>query len=215
MDTILTGDCRDILPGIADKSFAFGFADPPYWVGFDYGGKTDEEMDYIDPGWLVEEMVRICGVACITPGIVNYHDYPRADWILCWYKPGSTRRSKLRGFNVWEPILVYGGTVFGGAQDAIRLPDIANHTSDGSFHTCPKPEALLRWLISGFTEVGDTCLDPVSGSGTTCKAAYQLGRHYLGIEIDPTYAELSVQRIAQSQPPLFTPPVTQVKMGLG
>ena len=204
INTIACGDCREILPTLPAKSFQLAFADPPYWVGFDYGEKTDKEIEYIEPHWLVNELLRVAETVLITPGMYHEKHYPQ-DWIwkVGWFKPGSQRRSGLKGFNTFENILVYGSIKKPVWQDAINLPDVANHTKDGAFHKCPKPEKLLRWLIENFTDPADKVLDPVSGSGTTCKAAFQLGREYLGIEIDPKIAKLSLARLHNSQPPLL------------
>lgn len=49
INTIACGDCREILPTLPAKSFQLAFADPPYWVGFDYGEKTDKDMAFIEP----------------------------------------------------------------------------------------------------------------------------------------------------------------------
>lgn len=203
INTIACGDCREILPTLPAKSFQLAFADPPYWVGFDYGDKTDKEMEYINPEWLVTELLRIAECVLITPGMRQFYEYPKSSWQVGWFKPGSTRQNGIGGFSIWEPILVYGKPVKKVWQDAINLPDVANHTKDGAFHKCPKPEKLLRWLIENFTNPGDRVLDPVSGSGTTCKAAFQLSREYLGIEIDPKIAKLSLARVRNSQPPLL------------
>lgn len=203
-NTIACGDCREILPTLPAKSFQLAFADPPYWVGFDYGEQTDKEMEYINPEWLVTELLRVAECVLVTPGIGNLYLYPKSDWIIAWNKPGSTRRSaRLNGFNIWEPVLVYGKPVKRVFQDAVNLPDANNHTSDGKFHKCPKPERLLNWLVENFSNPGDCVIDPVSGSGTTCKSAYQLGRNYFGIELDPKIHKLSLARLAKCQPPLL------------
>lgn len=76
LDTIYTGDCREILPLIPDNSFALSFADPPYWVNFDYGEKTDNEMDYIDPVWIINELLRISACVLVTPGMSHERQYP-------------------------------------------------------------------------------------------------------------------------------------------
>ena len=203
INTIACGDCREILPTLPAKSFQLAFADPPYWVGFDYGEKTDKEMAYIEPDFLVNELLRIAECVLITPGIGNLYDYPKPLWIASWYKGSSASRNAI-GFNHWEPILVYGKPKI--IQSKFR-PDVIKAVpsveAEASFHKCPKPLKLLMQLIEWFTESGQAVLDPVSGSGTTCKAAFQLGREYLGIEIDPKIVELSLARLHNSQPPLL------------
>ena len=201
MSEIITGDCMDILPTLEDNSFNLAFADPPYWVGFDYGNKTDDDMEFIEPEWLVSELLRIAPCVLITPGAQYERLYPFPLWKIAWHKPASTGNSQLGGFCTWEPVFVYGKPKKRIWQDYFKAP--GGRENDADFHKCPKPLSLLVWLIENFTDEGDSVLDPVSGSGTTCKAAYQLGRNYLGIEIDPEIAELSRKRLTESQPPLF------------
>jgi modification methylase len=62
-------------------------------------------------------------------------------------------------------------------------------------HPTQKPEALLRRVILASSHVGDVVLDPFSGSGTTAVAAKQLGRVYIGIERDETYAKAAKTRL--------------------
>lgn len=65
------------------------------------------------------------------------------------------------------------------------------------WHPCQIPQSLLRRIITVSSNPGDLVLDPFSGSGTTALAAKQLGRHYLGVELSPDYAEKSRQRLAE------------------
>ncbi len=58
-------------------------------------------------------------------------------------------------------------------------------------HSAAFPLALPAWFIKLFTQEGDTVLDPFAGSGTTCEAAYGLGRRSVGIEIKREYAVLA------------------------
>jgi DNA modification methylase len=55
-------------------------------------------------------------------------------------------------------------------------------------HGARFPEELPRRCIALGTSEGDLVLDPFSGHGTTLKVAAEMGRHYLGVEISPTYA---------------------------
>src|SRR5262249_2979913 len=63
-----------------------------------------------------------------------------------------------------------------------------------------KPEALLHRVVVGSTKRGDVILDPFFGSGTTGAVARRLGRRFVGIERDGTYARLARERIAAIEP---------------
>jgi site-specific DNA-methyltransferase (adenine-specific) len=65
-------------------------------------------------------------------------------------------------------------------------------------HPTEKPEKLLRRIISIGSKEGDTILDPFMGSGTTGVVAKQLGRNFIGIEIDQSYFEIASRRIENS-----------------
>ncbi len=62
-------------------------------------------------------------------------------------------------------------------------------------HPTQKPEALLHRVLLSASRVGDVVLDPFFGTGTTGAAARRLGRHFIGIERDETYAKLAEKRI--------------------
>ncbi len=63
-------------------------------------------------------------------------------------------------------------------------------------HPTQKPEALLHRVIMATTRPGDTVLDPFFGTGTSGAVAKLLGRHFIGLEQDPDYAEIAKHRIA-------------------
>ena len=63
-------------------------------------------------------------------------------------------------------------------------------------HPAQKPEALLHRVILASTKVGDVVLDPFFGTGTTGAVARKLGRGFVGIEVDPDYADLAKKRLA-------------------
>ena len=62
-------------------------------------------------------------------------------------------------------------------------------------HPAPFPEELPRRLIDLYTFKNDVVLDPFCGSGTTCLAAFRLGRQYIGYEINPQYKQLAEKRL--------------------
>lgn len=66
-------------------------------------------------------------------------------------------------------------------------------------HSAVFPVDLPKWFIKLFTQPGDVVLDPFIGSGTTAVAAIELGRSYVGIDINPEYVELAKNRVAGTQ----------------
>jgi modification methylase len=77
-----------------------------------------------------------------------------------------------------------------------RLKD----SSGRKTHPTQKPEALLARALLSATNPGDVVLDPFFGTGTTGAVAKKLGRHFVGIERDPTYAAAAKARIAAVEP---------------
>ena len=68
----------------------------------------------------------------------------------------------------------------------------------GKVHPTQKPVDLLEYLIKTYTNEGDTVLDFTMGSGTTGVACKNLGRKFIGIELDETYFDVSVKRIEET-----------------
>jgi DNA modification methylase len=66
-------------------------------------------------------------------------------------------------------------------------------------HSAAFPIDLPTWFIKLFTTRNDLVLDPFIGSGTTAVAAIQLGRKFVGIDIENKYVDLSQQRISEIQ----------------
>jgi site-specific DNA-methyltransferase (adenine-specific) len=62
-------------------------------------------------------------------------------------------------------------------------------------HSAVFPIELPRWFIRLLTKPGDTVLDPFAGSGTALVAAKELGRHYIGIELQPEYVVFAKERL--------------------
>jgi len=75
-----------------------------------------------------------------------------------------------------------------------------------SIHPTQKPIALMEYLIKTYTNEGETVLDFCMGSGTTGVACRNLGRNFIGIELDEAYFKIAEARIhaAGNDLPLFT-----------
>jgi len=70
-------------------------------------------------------------------------------------------------------------------------------------HPCQLPIHLLERIVLMSTDPGDLVLDPFLGTGTTAIAAKALGRHYIGIEIDPFYKQIAEAKLAQVLPSTY------------
>jgi len=74
------------------------------------------------------------------------------------------------------------------------------NTDGQKAHSTQKPESLLHRVVVASTKPGDVILDPFFGSGTTGAVAKRLGRHFIGIEREKTYADIARARIAEIIP---------------
>ncbi|MEM6847792.1 MAG: site-specific DNA-methyltransferase [Pseudomonadota bacterium] len=81
-----------------------------------------------------------------------------------------------------------------GGPERMRGPDGAK------LHPTQKPQGLLTRILLGASKPGDLVVDPFLGSGTTGAIAARLGRRFIGIEHDETYAALASERIAAVEP---------------
>ena len=75
----------------------------------------------------------------------------------------------------------------------------------------------MKYLIQTYTNTGEIVLDFTMGSGTTGVACAQLGRRFVGIELDHDYFEIARKRIelAYAQPTLFEPVKDEPKVEQG
>jgi len=70
-------------------------------------------------------------------------------------------------------------------------------------HPCEKPIAMMEHIVKTSTRAGGSILDPFAGSGSTLRAAKNLGRKAIGFEIEEKYCEITAQRLAQETLGIF------------
>lgn len=80
-------------------------------------------------------------------------------------------------------------------KDVIDIPTTCNGMGEKTPHPTQKPEELVRKFVLASSNTGDVVLDPFSGSGTTCVVAEQLGRKWLGCDINSQYNDWAVKRL--------------------
>ena len=102
--------------------------------------------------------------------------------VLAELKPEKTLN------NVWEYAVGLGGTT----NDKIAF-----------LHTAVFPEKLAEDHIISWSNAGDIVLDPMCGSGTTCKMAYVNNRNYIGVDVSEEYCKIAEARITMAQKKLL------------
>jgi len=183
--TLYHGDCLDILPTLGRVDAVI--TDPPYGVEF-----RNEAWDKEVPPIAIA-LPSMFGRVAIIMGTTAAWQFPQPKWVACWARPASSSRSKVGGFSHWSPILLYGDIKM--SVDFRSWHAIANAYKHDIGHPSPKPECVMRWLVTDIAKSGETVLDPFMGSGTTGVACANLGRKFIGIEIEERYFQIACERI--------------------
>lgn len=189
--TIYHGDCREILPELPAADLVL--TDPPYGIGM--GSRpTKWQRGHGEPpvGWdaerpdgdLIATALTHGSEAIVWGGTFFYLPVSRG-W-LCWYKPDAP--PSMGAFELAWTSMPMTTRFFSWS--------IAATNGERVRHPSQKPLALMRWCL-GFAPEARTILDPFMGSGTTLRAAKDLGRRAIGIELEERYCEIAAQRMAQ------------------
>jgi len=207
---IFCGDCRDILPTLAADVIV---TDPPYGMGFVTGKRCS------DDGWTSrwtgqqiegddDTTARDTVLSQWTPKpalVFGTWKCPRPIGVretLVWDKVVSTGMGDLDipWRPSWEEIYVIGKGFVGSRDHGVLRFSLPTLHPDRRLHPTVKPIELLRYLISRCPE--GVILDPFMGSGTTLRAAKDLGRRAIGIELSEAYCAVAVRRLQQQVLPL-------------
>jgi DNA modification methylase len=193
---LILADCRDVLPTLGKVDAVV--TDPPYGIGIAANPvrQKHEKRDWDNQPpnrELINQCLEIGKTAIIWGG--NYFDLPPTQKILVW--------DKIQPADFSLAMLEIAWTNIGGPAKMFRQ-SVTGYSKD---HPTQKPVQLMQWCLS-FLPDADTILDPFMGSGTTGVACVNLGRKFIGIELDPDYFEIACKRIyeAYKQPRLFADP---------
>jgi site-specific DNA-methyltransferase (adenine-specific) len=87
----------------------------------------------------------------------------------------------------------------GGGRSARWDAPAARFDEGGQVHPTQKPLTLMRALLEDFSDRGELVLDPFAGAGSTAVACKELGRRFLGWEMDPGYHAAAMRRIERTR----------------
>jgi DNA modification methylase len=191
--TIIEGDSFQLINSIPLGKIDAVLSDPPYGLSdkVELGFNDTQELVRRIVAELVPKLRAVAPLVMLTVGNQRTQWYPVADWIACWYKPGSMGRTATGKFTTWEPILIYGKPPMWN-DVCMTSSDLAVKERLDIPHLTPKPFRVWKWLLEF---AGETILDPFMGSGVTALTARSLGKHYLGFEIEHKYVELANKRL--------------------
>ncbi len=204
--TIFLGDCREILPELPPVDLVL--TDPPYGIklntdnsrfsggtagniakrgnGIGSGGGLPimNDKEPFDPAFLTEY-----GQDQIIWGWNNFPNKLPSGACLVWIK----RYDDAFGSFLSDAELAWMSKGHG----VYCMRDLSNNSiANERVHPTQKPIPLFSWCLSFFDDA-KIILDPFMGSGTTLRAAKDLGRKAIGIEIEEKYCEIAARRMSQ------------------
>ena len=204
---IIHGDCREILPTMRADVLV---TDPPYGVNLGTGDTrgdghglakaTYASYDDTKENWsaLVPGVLTVA-LSLVTRGVVfagkHVTEIPPPSVVGGVYVPSAVGRNQW-GFSTLAPIFFYGSNPR-IAKGGISVVLVSTETSEVNGHPCPKPYGWMKWLVDIASLLNETIIDPFMGSGTTLRAAKNLGRQAIGIEIEERYCEIAAKRLSQ------------------
>lgn len=200
--TLYHGDCREVLPYL---SVDLILTDPPYGINLQ---NHDSDVESSRPaGWVIrgdssqDEGNFVLSYFPQKPAI--FFASPRRPWpgewnqLLVWDKGpavGGGGEPTMYWKLDWELVQVrYLGKLLGSRDSSVLHHWIT--PADSPFHPAQKPLSLMKYLISKTSH--EVICDPFCGSGSTLRAAKDLGRQAIGIEIDERYCEIAASRLSQ------------------
>jgi DNA modification methylase len=207
LDRVYQGDCLELMKCLPDKSIDLVLTDPPYGLNnmnwdrqssrLGYGLATPK--NYGDTDWdkkppskeCFNEILRISKNQIIFGG--NYFNLPPSSCWIVWDKDNGSNDfadAELAWSSFKSAVRLFKWRWNGMLQEKMNW-------KEERVHPTQKPLSLMRWCLEKYSGACESILDPFMGSGTTCLAAKQLGRHYLGFELEQKYVDIANKRLKQ------------------
>ena len=197
---LMCGDCTDeesVKKLLNNEEIEMSFIDPPYGLDYEYNSYKDiegaEYLAFCDKWFQLLE--KYSKFNFITAGW-KYNEY----WIkkgpkdiFYWLSRNKQTGGKLSHFRKIEPIFLFGSLPKKVRYD-LDYFDFNSDRLDGlrDLHTCPKPVKFVESAIKVITK--KNVLDLFLGSGTSLIACENLNKNCFGMELDPKYIDVIIQR---------------------
>ena len=214
---LILGDCLEVMPTLGRVDAVV--TDVPYGISQESGGLRRLDYGKWDGADATPVALAALTLAAKTPSIVAWCDWRQLK-VIADALPGRSERP-LTWAKPNPPVLNGQSLFLSSTEHAFYGKMPAAWFSGGCIksywvgsapvareHPTQKPDWLMEACVSATVPLGGTCLDMFMGSGTTLVACQKLGRHGIGIEIDPDYFDIACRRVedAARQPDLFIEP---------
>lgn len=216
------GDCLEIMKDIPDKSVDLVLTDPPYGINFKSAWQTYQEHIQNDsledwrkilPLFLSEFKRVISDIGCCCCCCCGGGKTP----VTAIFTIEAIKHFNLIQTLVWRKFVGLGWNyrpayenivILSKSKDEYAFYDESKKCANvieginqdipiEGEHPTQKPEILMRKLIEIHSKKDDVILDAFSGGGSTLRAAKDLGRKYIGMEISEKYCKIAADRLRQ------------------
>lgn len=213
---VYCGDCRTIIEDLPRSSVDVLLTDPPYGQQFNGRGTETANANIRGDGArqgmrLVRQMLFAASTAlsdeahayifCHWESWPDFYDavasyMPIKNALIWWKNRGGMGDTEMEYARDYEVILyaARGRRPLEGKREGAVIDGMPPVRSQDRQHPTEKPAALLAYLIGKSNGV---ILDPFLGSGPTLRAAKDLGRYAIGIEISEAYCRIAAERLRQ------------------
>ena len=205
VNTILHGDCIEVMRDLPANSVDFILTDPPYLVNYrDRDGRSIQNDS--DAAWLKPAMAQAYRVLKQNRLMLCFYGWTKVDeFFAAWkgagfqpvghivFRKQYSSKSRFLSYRHEQAYLLAKGRPPLPKQpvgDVIDMPYSGN-----KLHPTQKPVTALAQLIRSFTLPEELLLDPFAGSASSCAAALLAGRRYIGIELDSEYHQAASSRL--------------------
>ncbi len=199
-------DCRDVLgllPSLTVDSIGVMVTDPPYGIGYKSGAMRDGKLSRGIVGDDTTELRDFAlqwhaGRPAVVFGSWRSPAPVDARQMLVWDTKGALGMGALDlpWKPSWQGIFILGKGFHGPRTSGVlRFAPVQSMAKNGRLHPHEKPVPLLCELLN--KSPSGLIIDPFTGSGTTLRAAKDLGRKAIGIEIEEKYCKIAANRLRQ------------------
>ena len=215
-------DCLDVLKEVDDNSVDFILTDPPYNIARDNNlhtmGRKGIDFGEWDKGFDLFSYIDLLPRVCTKDAsVVIFNDWKNIGEIakyaeskglvikdmLRWEKSNPMPRNRDRRFIVDYEVAVWltmpkAKWTFNRQSETYDRPLFKGSIVCGNektAHTTQKPIWLMKEILQVLSNEGDTVLDPFMGSGSTGVACKELGRNFIGVELDKQYFDIATKRV--------------------